>query len=421
MLQNNKARLRKRARAEWRFRSYGILSLLFAGTALVFLVSTIVSSGHSAFFKTTIELEFQLDAERLGIDKPYTRENLQAGSYYTIARRALYALFPGVTSRPDKRTLSRMLSPGAELELRDYVIAHPGKIGETVTLEVPLASDYDQLYKGHLPRTGKHTRLSAQQMERFDRLVDEGLVHYRFNPGFLTGGDSRYPELAGIGGAITGSFYALLVGFLLSFPLGIAAAVYLEEFSKDTRLTRLIEANINNLAAVPSVIFGLLGLAVILNVFGLPRGTPLVGGIVLALMTLPTIIIACRSSLRAVSPGIRQGALAMGASPVQVVFQQVLPTAMPGTLTGTIIGLAQALGETAPLLMIGMVALIANVPATPRDSSASLPVQIYLWAESAERGFVEKTAAAIIVIMTFLILMNLLAVIIRSRTQTKVE
>lgn len=421
MLQNNKARLRKRARAEWRFRSYGILSLLFAGTALVFLVSTIVSSGHSAFFKTTIELEFQLDAERLGIDKPYTRENLQAGSYYTIARRALYALFPGVTSRPDKRTLSRMLSPGAELELRDYVIAHPGKIGETVTLEVPLASDYDQLYKGHLPRTGKHTRLSAQQMERFDRLVDEGLVHYRFNPGFLTGGDSRYPELAGIGGAITGSFYALLVCFLLSFPLGIAAAVYLEEFSKDTRLTRLIEANINNLAAVPSVIFGLLGLAVILNVFGLPRGTPLVGGIVLALMTLPTIIIACRSSLRAVSPGIRQGALAMGASPVQVVFQQVLPAAMPGTLTGTIIGLAQALGETAPLLMIGMVAFIANVPATPLDSSASLPVQIYLWAESAERGFVEKTAAAIIVIMTFLILMNLLAVIIRSRTQTKVE
>ncbi|MEA2093719.1 MAG: ABC transporter permease subunit, partial [Pseudomonadota bacterium] len=194
-----------------------------------------------------------------------------------------------------------------------------------------------------------------------------------------------------------------------------------EEFSRDTRLTRLIEANINNLAAVPSVIFGLLGLAVILNVFGLPRGTPLVGGMVLALMTLPTIIIACRSSLRAVSPGIRQGALAMGASPVQVVFQQVLPAAMPGTLTGTIIGLAQALGETAPLLMIGMVAFIANVPATPLDSSASLPVQIYLWAESAERGFVEKTAAAIIVIMTFLILMNLLAVIIRSRTQTKVE
>ena len=421
MRPNNKEKLRKRARAEWRFRLYGIMSLLFAGTALVFLVSTIVSSGHSAFFKTTIELEFKLDAERLGIEIPYARENLWAGRYYTAAKYALYALFPEVTSRPDKRALSRMLSPGAELELRDYVIAHPGKIGEIVTLEVPVSSDYDQLYKGHLARSGKHTKLSARQMEQFDRLVDEGLIHYRFNPGFLTAADSRYPELAGIGGAITGSFYALLVCFLLSFPLGIAAALYLEEFSKDTRLTRMIEANINNLAAVPSVIFGLLGLAVILNVFGLPRGTPLVGGMVLALMTLPTIIIACRSSLRAVSPGIRQGALAMGASPVQVVFQQVLPAAMPGTLTGTIIGLAQALGETAPLLMIGMVAFIANVPATPLDSSASLPVQIYLWAESAERGFVEKTAAAIIVIMSFLILMNLLAVIIRSRTQTKVE
>jgi phosphate transport system permease protein len=258
-------------------------------------------------------------------------------------------------------------------------------------------------------------------MAWFDTLVASGKIDYSFNPGFFFGGDSRYPELAGIGGAIAGSFYALLVCFLLSFPLGIAAAVYLEEFAKDTRMTRIIEANINNLAAVPSVIFGLLGLAVILNFFGLPRGTPLVGGMVLALMTLPTIIIACRSSLRAVSPGIRQGALAMGASPIQVTFQQVLPAAMPGTLTGTIIGLAQALGETAPLLMIGMVAFIANVPATPLDSSAALPVQIYLWAESAERGFVEKTAAAIMVIMTFLILMNLVAVIIRSRTQTKVE
>ena len=421
MLQSNRARLRKRAWAEWRFRSYGIISLLFACTALVFLVSTIISSGHSAFFKTTIELEFQLDAERLGIEQPYTSENLWTGSYHTVARRALYALFPGVTSRPDKRTLSRLLSPGAELALRDYVVAHPEGIGGTVTLEVPVSSDFDQLYKGHLPRTGKYTRLSARQMEWFDLLVDQGLIHYRFNSRFLTGADSRYPELAGIGGAVAGSIHALLVCLLLAFPLGIAAALYLEEFSRDTRLTRLIEANINNLAAVPSVIFGLLGLAVILNVFGLPRGTPLVGGIVLALMTLPTIIIACRSSLRAVSPGIRQGALAMGASPVQVVFQQVLPAAMPGTLTGTIIGLAQALGETAPLLMIGMVAFIANVPATPLDSSASLPVQIYLWAESAERGFVEKTAAAIIVIMAFLILMNLLAVIIRSRTQTKVE
>jgi phosphate transport system permease protein len=385
------------------------------------LVSTIVSSGHSAFFNTTLSLQLELDPESMGISRPYTRDNLMHGSYYTTVKKGLYRLFPEVTARAERRALAAILSPGAEIKLRDYLLHNPDEIGKTITLVVPVSSDFDQLYKGNLPRTGEHTRLSQAQMAWFDTLVAEGKIKYSFNPGFFLEGDSRYPELAGIGGAVAGSFYALMVCFLLSFPLGIAAAVYLEEFSKDTRLTRIIEANINNLAAVPSVIFGLLGLAVLLNFFGLPRGTPLVGGMVLALMTLPTIIIACRSSLRAVSPGIRQGALAMGASPLQVTFHQVLPAAMPGTLTGTIIGLAQALGETAPLLMIGMVAFIANVPATPLDSAAALPVQIYLWAESAERGFVEKTAAAIMVIMTFLILMNLIAVIIRSKTQTKVE
>jgi len=413
--------VRRRLRAEKRFRFYGVAALLSAASALVFLVSTIVSSGHTGFYRTTLKLEFDLDPQRLGIETPYTADTLRDGRYYTAVKHALYALFPEVTTRSQKRELSKMLSPGAALDLRQYVIDHPARIGQTVSMEVPIASDFDQLYKGNLPRTGAHTRLSEAQMAWFDSLVDRGLIEYRFNPGFFIGSDSRYPELAGIGGAITGSFFTLLVCFLLSFPLGIAAALYLEEFAADNRFTRIIEANINNLAAVPSIIFGLLGLAVLLGFFGLPRGTPLVGGMVLALMTLPTIIISCRSSIRAVSPGVRQGAMALGASPVQVVFHQVLPAALPGTLTGTIIGMAQALGETAPLLMIGMVAFIANIPATPLDSSAALPVQIYLWAESAERGFVEKTAAAIIVIMSFLILMNILAVIIRSRTQTKVE
>ena len=421
MLQLDPKKLRKRAWAERRFRLYGILALLFAGSVLTLLVSTIVSSGHSAFFNTTLTLELELDPDSMGISRPYTKDGLMHGSYYTTVKKGLYRLFPEVTKRAGRRALAAMLSPGAEIKLRDYLLRNPDEIGKTISLIVPVSSDFDQLNKGNLPRTGEHTRLTQEQMGWFDTLVADGRIHYRFNPGFFLGGDSRYPELAGIGGAVAGSFHALMVCFLLSFPLGIAAAVYLEEFSKDTRLTRIIEANINNLAAVPSVIFGLLGLAVLLNFFGLPRGTPLVGGMVLALMTLPTIIIACRSSLRAVSPGIRQGALAMGASPIQVTFHQVLPAAMPGTLTGTIIGLAQALGETAPLLMIGMVAFIANVPATPLDSAAALPVQIYLWAESAERGFVEKTAAAIMVIMTFLILMNLIAVIIRSKTQTKVE
>ena len=413
--------VRRRLRAEKRFRLYGVAALLTAASALVFLVSTIVSSGHTGFYRTTLKLEFDLDPQRLGIETPYTEDTLRDGKYYTAVKRALYALFPEVTARAEKRELSQILSPGAELDLRQYVLDHPDQIGQTVSMEVPIASDFDQLYKGNLPRTGAHTRLSEQQMTWFDSLIDRGLIEYRFNPGFFIGSDSRYPELAGIGGAITGSFFTLLVCFVLSFPMGIAAALYLEEFAPDNRFTRIIEANINNLAAVPSIIFGLLGLAVLLGFFGLPRGTPLVGGSVLALMTLPTIIISCRSSIRAVSPGIRQGAMALGASPVQVVFHQVLPAAMPGTLTGTIIGMAQALGETAPLLMIGMVAFIASVPATPMDSSAALPVQIYLWAESAERGFVEKTAAAIIVIMSFLVLMNILAVIIRSRTQTKVE
>jgi phosphate transport system permease protein len=413
--------VRRRLRAEKRFRFYGVAALLSAASALVFLVWTIVSSGHTGFYRTSLKLDFDLDPQRLGIETPYTEDTLRDGQYYTAVKHALYALFPEVTARADRRMLAKILSPGAALDLRQYVMDHPGQIGQTVSMEVPIASDFDQLYKGNLSRTGTHTRLSEAQMAWFDSLVDRGLIEYRFNPGFLIGSDSRYPELAGIGGAITGSLFTLLVCFLISFPLGIAAALYLEEFSRDNRLTRIIEANINNLAAVPSIIFGLLGLAVLLGFFGLPRGTPLVGGMVLALMTLPTIIISCRSSIRAVSPGIRQGAMALGASPVQVVFHQVLPAAMPGTLTGTIIGMAQALGETAPLLMIGMVAFIANIPATPMDSSAALPVQIYLWAESAERGFVEKTAAAIIVIMSFLVLMNILAVIIRSRTQTKVE
>jgi phosphate transport system permease protein len=413
--------VRRRLRAEKRFRYYGIAALLTAAGALVFLVWTIVSSGHTGFYITALKLTLDLDPQQLGLEAPYTPENLKNGQYNTAVKRTLYGLFPEVTTRAQKRELARILSPGAELALRDLVLQDPERIGQTVTLEVPVASDFDQLYKGNAPRSGPYTRLSEDQLGWFDSLIERGLIGYHFNTDFLLSADSRYPELAGIGGAVTGSFYTLLVCFLLSFPLGIAAALYLEEFAPDNRLTRVIEANINNLAAVPSIIFGLLGLAVLLGVFGLPRGTPLVGGSVLALMTLPTIIIACRSSIRAVSPGIRQGAMALGASPVQVVFHQVLPAALPGTLTGTIIGMAQALGETAPLLMIGMVAFIANVPATPMDSSAALPVQIYLWAESAERGFVEKTAAAIIVIMAFLVVMNILAVIVRSRTQTRVE
>ena len=240
-----------------------------------------------------------------------------------------------------------------------------------------------------------------------------------FNIPFLTRGDSREPELAGVGGSIVGSFLTIITVLILSFPIGILAAVYLQEFAKSNRFTDFIEININNLAAVPSIVFGLLGLGIILNVFGLPRSTPLVGGIVLSLMTLPTIIIATRASLRAVPPSIREGALAVGATKMQAVMHHVVPLAMPGALTGTIIGLAQALGETAPLLLIGMVAFVVDVPSSPLDASASLPVQVYLWAESAERGYVEKTSATIMLLLGFLILLNLAAVLIRRRFETK--
>ena len=232
-------------------------------------------------------------------------------------------------------------------------------------------------------------------------------------------GDSREPELAGVGGSIVGSLFTILVVLILSFPIGIFAAIYLEEFASKNRVTDFIEININNLAAVPSIVFGLLGLGIILNTFGLPRSTPLVGGIVLSLMTLPTIIIATRASLRAVPPSIREGALAVGATKMQAVMHHVVPVAMPGALTGTIIGLAQALGETAPLLLIGMVAFVVDVPQTPLDASASLPVQVYLWSESAERGYVEKTSATIMMLLGFLILMNLAAVLIRRKFETK--
>lgn len=420
---NYKSAIRRRSRdkkrlfADFRFRAYGILGLTLAGCALLFLLVNIFSTGYSAFRQTTITLDFNLDAEVLGVDASASEQAILDANIVTIIKKSLYANFPRVKKRKDKRKLFKLMSLGAELDLRDALIENPQLIGSNITMTVPMSSDADQYYKAILRGEEIKSRLNDKQQEWFTALLEQQKITTRFNSDFFSNADSRYPELAGIGGAVIGTFYTLFICLLLAFPLGVGAAIYLEEFSGDTFFTRIIEANINNLAAVPSVIFGLLGLAVILNVFGLPRSTPLVGGIVLALMTLPTIIIACRSAIKAVPPSIRDGGLAMGASKVQVVFHHVMPAAMSGTLTGTIIGMAQALGETAPLLMIGMVAFIANAPGTPTDPATAIPVQIYLWAESAERGFVEKTAAAIMVIIIFLIAMNLLAILVRNRTR----
>ena len=275
--------------------------------------------------------------------------------------------------------------------------------------------------KGHIPRDVPETerRVSDKQIGWIDQLTAAGRLEKRFNRTFFQNGDSREPELAGIRGAAMGSFYTLIVTLALSFPVGVAAAVYLEEFAPRNRWTDLIEVNINNLAAIPSIVFGLLGLAVFLNVMNLPRSASTVGGLVLTLMTLPTIIIASRASLKSVPPSIREAALGVGASKMQTIVHHVLPLAMPGMMTGTIIGMARALGETAPLLMIGMVAFIVDVPRGFNDPATALPVQIYLWADSPERAFVERTSAAILVLLAVLLCMNGLAVYLRNRFERR--
>jgi phosphate transport system permease protein len=330
-------------------------------------------------------------------------------------------MFPEVTTRREKRQLYGMVSNGAAYQLQDYVRKNQNQIGSVIQIWVPADDDVDMVVKGHIRRDVPEAerRVKDNQLSWIDEFQEQGRLEKRFNTTFFSAGDSREPELAGIKGAVSGSFYTLIVTLLLSFPIGVAAAVYLEEFAPKNRWTDIIEVNINNLAAVPSIVYGLLGLAVFLNFFGLPRSVPLVGGLVLTLMTLPTIIIASRAALKSVPPSIREAALGVGASRTQMVMHHVLPLALPGMLTGTIIGMAQALGETAPLLMIGMVAFIVDIPGGFTDPSTVLPVQIFLWADSPERAFLEKTSAAIMVLLAFLVTMNALAVFLRKKFERR--
>ena len=415
------ARLKRRYAAERRFRLYGLTAILIAAMTLGILVASIVYKGYPAFTQAHIALDVHLDAEE--IDPQGTRDPaaMRQANYQALVRQGLRDIFPDVKSRRDKRTLSRLVSSGAGLELQEMVLANPDLVGTTQRIWVKSSDDIDTFVKGHIPRDVPEAdrRVKDKEIAWIDALDEQGRVETRFNTTFFTSGDSREPELAGIWGAVVGSFLTLVVTLMLSFPVGVLAAAYLEEFAPKNRLTDLIEVNINNLAAVPSIVFGLLGLAVFLNFFGLPRSAPLVGGMVLALMTLPTIIIAARAALKAVPPSVREAALGVGASPLQVLMHHVLPLAMPGILTGTIIGMAQALGETAPLLMIGMVAFIVDIPGGLTDPSTVLPVQIYLWADSPERAFVAKTSAAIMVLLTFLIFMNALAVLLRKRFERR--
>ena len=415
--------LNKRLNSEKRFRIYCIGAMSFALAWVLILFLNIFSSGYSAFYRTVI----QVDVPFLNLIEDTTQfsemssEDINNLSMYSFSKKAIYGLFPDIEEKKDKKMLIRLFSIEFEQEIREFLKSNKSNINETETIYLTASDDVDQVNKGNYPRDldEDKRRIKDIQLLFFDDLVDRGLVSYEFNLPFLMRGDSREPELAGVGGSIVGSLFTILVVLILSFPIGIFAAIYLEEFATKNKVTDFIEININNLAAVPSIVFGLLGLGIILNTFGLPRSTPLVGGIVLSLMTLPTIIIATRASLRAVPPSIREGALAVGATKMQAVMHHVVPVAMPGALTGTIIGLAQALGETAPLLLIGMVAFVVDVPQTPLDASASLPVQVYLWSESAERGYVEKTSATIMMLLGFLILMNLAAVLIRRKFETK--
>ncbi|MCY4349851.1 MAG: phosphate ABC transporter permease PstA [Thiotrichales bacterium] len=414
-------RLAKRRAAERRFRAYGIVAITLAILALAILFTSIVGNGYTAFQQTYIALEVTYDPEVLGLGEARDPKALSGANYPGLVKKTMRDMFPDVKGRKDKRALYGIVSSGAAFMIRERLLADPGLVGRTERIRVPADDDIDMLVKGHIDRQVPEAerRVKDNQIGWVETLEEAGRIERRFNTAFFTAGDSREPELAGIRGAAVGSLYALLVTLVLSFPIGVAAAVYLEEFAPTNRLTDLIEVNINNLAAVPSIIFGLLGLSIFINFFGLPRSAPLVGGLVLTLMTLPTIIIASRAALKSVPPSIREAALGMGASKMQTITHHVLPLAMPGMLTGTIIGMAQALGESAPLLMIGMVAFIVDIPGGPLDPSTVLPVQIFLWADSPERAFVERTSAAIMVLLAFLITMNALAVVLRRRFERR--
>lgn len=413
--------LKKRYAAEKRFKAYGVGAIAIAMGFIAILFGTIISNGLPAFSETVIKLEINVSEEVIDPTGERDPAVIRAANYRKIVFNDFRALYPEVTARRDKRDLTKILSSGTTFELQRLVTEDPSLIGKTITLEVPVAADFDLYNKGVISRDlgEDDRRLKDKQLDWFDTLVEKGMIETRFNTTFFTHADSRDPELSGILGAAAGTFFTMLVTLTLSFPIAVAAAVYLEEFAPKNKLTQIIEVNINNLAAVPSIVFGLLGLAMFISFFGLPRSAPLVGGMVLALMTMPTIIIASRAALKAVPPSIREAALGLGASKMQVVGQHVLPLAMPGILTGTIIGMAQALGETAPLLMIGMVAFIVDVPGGITDPATVLPVQVYLWADSPERAFVARTSAAIMVLLGFLVFMNAVAVLLRKKFERR--
>ena len=398
-----------RNNAEKRFKVYGVLAVSTAIILLGILLFKIFSTGISAFNQSYIGVKIEIN----------NSINSSEIDPRTELRQQLRNMFPELTTRAEKRTLYSLFSPGATYEFEDLLKANEGKTINDYYYFLA-SDDVDMYVKGTVKREGDSAgRLMSDQLKILDQFEEQNLVELHINKYLLAGADSREPEMAGIKGAIYGTFYAILIAFITSFPLGVLTAIYLEKLAKKNRISDIIETNINNLAAVPSIVFGLLGLAIFLNFFNLPRSAPLVGGLTLGLMTLPTIVIAARPAIKSVPPSIEEAAIGLGSSKVQTIFNFTLPLAMPGILTGTIIGIAQAIGETAPLLMIGMVAFVVDIPGGPMDPATALPVQIYLWADSPERAFVERTSAAIMVLLIFLFLLNITAVYLRKKLEKK--
>ena len=413
--------LKRRYAKEKRFKLFGLIAIIASLTFLAVLLVTITLRGLPAFQQTFIKLEVILDAKTLGVGENPDISALRKANYNGTIKNSLLEMFPDVTKRKDKKLLYKLVSNGGQYDLQSRVMADPALIGQPLEVWLPIGDDTNGYLQGNIDTSlpEKKRRFKDNQIAWVDQLKADDRIQKRFNRTFFERGDSREPERAGIKGALFGSLLTLMVTLVLSFPVAVATAIYLEEFAPRNRWTDIIEVNINNLAAVPSIVFGLLGLAIFISFFNLPRSAPIVGGLVLSLMTLPTIIISARAALKSVPPSIRDAALGLGASNLQVVFHHVLPLAMPGILTGTIIGMAQALGETAPLLMIGMVAFIVDVPTSLTDPATVLPVQIFQWADLPEKGFVEKTSAAIMVLLAFLIAMNAIAVFLRRKFERK--
>jgi phosphate transport system permease protein len=415
-------RLKKRHDAEWRFRAYG-LGAIFIGLAfLVTLLWTIVSEGAPAFLQSEIRLNVTFDKAEIDPTGTGNIDDIMKADYAAMVRQALRDQLGNVGSdRAARAAAHRLLSSGADLQAREIVLNDRAAIGQKREIWLIADGDVDSFLKGSISRDTPEDRrrISNQQIAWIEKLQADGRLKSRFNTTIFSRGASANPEMAGVGVAALGSFMMLVITVLLALPIGVAAAIYLEEFAPKNRFTDLIEVNINNLAAVPSIVFGILGLAVFINFFGLPRSAPIVGGLVLTLMSLPTIIIATRAALKAVPPSIRDAALGLGASKMQAIFHHVLPLAMPGILTGTILALAHALGETAPLLMIGMVAFVVDYPGGPLDPATALPVQIYMWSNLPERGFIARTSAAIMILLGFLLVMNALAIWLRTKFERR--